>query len=454
MKRLLIITLSSLIFAVGLAGNVIHTVQASAPAGSGNIIIPTQPTVVSMSPVAEQALSKMFSLSARLTTTNGTPIPNQTINFLVGGLFTGQARTDANGMASISVTTDYAAGKYLVKGVYQGSRQYNPATGTTELVILPATFEVQTVPALEGVNFKLGDQVFTSGKDGMATVSVGRPGDYTLQVLPSNIPGSKQRLDFVRWMDENFSPFRKVTIPTDKAVQVGFQVSYQVGQTFVDLQNHPVDVSRITSITMKSSQGTTYTFNDGQTRWFPASLVTRRVGGLEVVPIQYSIMNVQVDGSNVVSQAQQRFYVHPGDVWTIQLLLYSAQVSARDAFLGFTIGKGIILQYPDGTRSEFAFGKDRSVTVSSLARGIYHVQIVGVKGFTPSTPVALSQNQEMSIKVLTSLDIFMAVTFGTLFALSLILIGRTELLRRRQKTQVKPFLHPSGAQGMGIYRDQ
>jgi hypothetical protein len=60
----------------------------------------------------------------------------------------------------------------------------------------------------------------------------------------------------------------------------------------------------------------------------------------------------------------------------------------------------------------------------------------------------------MSIKVLTSLDIFLAVTFGTLFALSLILIGRTELLRRRQKPKVKPFLHPSGAVEVRIFRDQ
>jgi hypothetical protein len=192
---------------------------------------------------------------------------------------------------------------------------------------------------------------------------------------------------------------------------------------------------------MKSSQGTTYTFNDGQPRWLPASLVTRRVGGLDVVQIQYSVMNVQVDGSNVVSQAQQRFYGHPGDVWTIQLLLFSAQISAKDAFLGFPVGKSILLQYPDGTRQTFKFGKDNSVTVNSLARGIYLVQVQGVSGFTPTTPVALSQNQVMNLSVLTRLDIFLAVTFGALLALGLIAIGRAQLLKRRRPSNALAFRH-------------
>ncbi len=219
----------------------------------------------------------------------------------------------------------------------------------------------------------------------------------------------------------------------DKPLQVGLQVSYRIGQTFIDLQNKPVDISRITSITMKSSQGTTYTFNDGSPRWLPASLVTRRVGGLETVEIQYSVMSVVVDGSNVVSQAQQRFFGHAGDTWPIQLLLFSARFSAKDAFLGFPVGNGVILEYPDGTRQRFGFSKDRSVSVSSLARGIYHVQVTGVSGLTPVTPVALSQDQDMALSILTRLDIFMAGTVGTLFALSLILIGRTQILRSRQR---------------------
>jgi hypothetical protein len=432
LKHFYIVLIASILLAGGLVLNVHPVVQAAAPGNRGTTIIQTEPTILKLQPVASQPLGKSFQVTAILTTASGEPIVDETINFLVGGLFEGQARTDTHGQASITVNTNYPAGSYTLKAIYQGTRAYQPSAGTTDLTISPFILEVQTVPSLPGVNFKLGDQVFSSGSDGIARVPVNRAGTYTLQVLPLNNPGSNQRIEFNRWVDEVFTPYRNVIIPIDKPIQVGLEVSYKVSQTFVDLQNHPVDLSRITSITMKSSQGTTYTFNDGQARWLPASLVTRRVGGLDVVQIQYSVMNVQVDGSNVVSQAQQRFYGHPGDIWTIQLLLFSAQISAKDAFLGSPVGKSILLQYPDGTRQVFKFSKDNSVTVNSLARGIYSVQVQGVAGFTPSTPVALSQNQVMNLSVLTRLDIFLAVTLGTLFALGLIYIGRAKLLNQRK----------------------
>ncbi|MDD5369504.1 MAG: Ig-like domain-containing protein [Anaerolineaceae bacterium] len=443
MKRLLFVLIASLLLVGGLVMDTSHVVEAAVPVKQRIGVLPPPATLLKLQPVPPQALGKTFPVTAVLTTDNGTPIADQSINLLVGGLFEGQARTNTQGQAVITVNTDYTAGTYTLKAIYQGTRQYGPSSNTTKLVISPYVLEVQCIPALPGVNFKLGDQVFTSGSDGLAHISVNRVGTYTLQVLPLNDSSSNQRIEFNRWVDEVFTPYRDVNIPSDKPVQVGLAVSAKVGQTFVDLQNRSVDLSRITSITMRSSQGTNYTFNDGQPRWMPASLVTRRVGGLEVVQIQYSVMNVQVDGSNVVSQAQQRFYAHPGDVWTIQLLLFSAQISAKDAFLGFPVGKSILLQYPDGTRQTFKFGKDHQINVNSLARGIYLVQVQGVAGFTPITPVALSQNQIMDLSVLTRVDIFLAVTTGTLLALGMVAVGRARRLRLRKPSSALAYSRQS-----------
>jgi len=408
-------------------------VEAAAPEQKARIVYPPQATVLRIVPIPPAQLGHRFDVTAVLTTAKGEPVADNSVNFLVGGVFVGQSRTDAEGRATITIINSLATGNYTLKAVFQGARQYEASSGTQEFSILSGVVTVQAVPPVPGVPFRLGGQVFATGDDGIAQVEVTRVGTYTLEVLQLETPDNNMRAEFNRWLDDVYVPYRDVEVPTDKPLQVGLQVSYRIGQTFIDLQNQPVDPSRITAISLKSSQGTSYTFNDGSPRWLPASLVTRRVGGLEVVEIQYSVMSVVVDGSNVVSQAQQRFFGHPGDTWPIQLLLFSAKFSARDAFLGFPVGDGVILEYPDGTRQKFDFGEDDSITISSLARGIYHVQVTGVSGLTPSTPVALSQNQDMQLSILTRLDIFMAATSGTLFALSLIMIGRTRILSSRRR---------------------
>jgi hypothetical protein len=332
---------------------------------------------------------------------------------------------------------------YTFRAIFEGNKDYDSSSGSLAVTINPADLVVQTIPPLDGIRFRLNGTAFVSGSDGKAHILVGKAGEYTLEVGTDNVKGSHRKVDFSRWEDEVFDPTRQIKVPSDKPIQVGFEVSYQVGQDFVDLQNQPVDLTRIISITLKSSQGTTYTFADGKPRWLPSSLVTRRAIGLDIVPIQYSVMSVMVDGSNVVSQAQQRFYPHPDEIWPVQLLLFSIQVAAKDTFMGSAIGDGIVLDYPDGSRQKFSFGKDHSVTVQSLARGIYHVQVTGASGFVPSTPVALSQDEVIDLTVLSRLDIFVAVTLGVFFALGLIVIGRMQnfgVRNKKQSTQsARPF---------------
>jgi hypothetical protein len=396
-----------------------------------------------MAAVGPQQLAKQFNVTAVLTDSAGKPLTNATINFLVGDSFVAQARTNSQGQATATINTDLPAGIYDLRALFLGSHQYDAANSTTKFTIQTSELVLQTIPALANIQFRLGDQTFISGKDGFARIAVSRSGDYNLDAIANNTSDPNMRVEFNRWFDDVYIPARTVHIPQQNTMQVGFQVSYKVGQTFIDLQNQAVDVSRITSITLKSNQGTSYTFNDGQPRWLPASLVTRRSTGLEIVPIQYSVIAVVVDGSNVVSSEQQRFYTHPGDVWPIQLLLFSARFTAKDAFLRSQVGQGIILEYPDGTRNHFLFGKDHSVTIRSLARGIYHVEVIGVSGYAPSTPVALSQNQDMSLSILSRLDIFLAVFLGMVFALGLVVVGRTQVLswvrirRRRQPVLVE-----------------
>jgi hypothetical protein len=405
---------------------------AWSPAGGQGISQPS-PTVLRIIPVGTQPLGKIFTLSALLTTPQAQPVGGGTVNFLAGGVYLSQARTNGQGIATILVNEDFEAKEYTFRAIFEGNKDYDSSSGSLAVSIQPADVVVQTVPPLEGIQFRLNGNPFVSGADGSAHILVSKTGTYALDVLTDNSKGARRKVDFSRWEDEVYNPTRLIKVPSDKPIQVGFEVSYQVGQNFVDLQNQPVDLARILSITLKSSQGSTYTFADGKSRWLPASLVTRRAIGLDVVPIQYSVMSVMVDGSNVVSQAQQRFYPHPGEIWPVQLLLFSVQVSAKDTFLGSPLGTGVALDYPDGSRQKFLFDKNHSVTIQSLARGIYHVQVIGASGFTPSTPVALSQNEVIALDVLSRIDIFAAVTLAVFFALGLVVIGRMQILGARPR---------------------
>ena len=86
------------------------------------------------------------------------------------------------------------------------------------------------------------------------------------------------------------------------------------------------------------------------------------------------------------------------------------------------------MEYPNGEVELYDFGPNRQVDLESLARGTYKLQVVGVRGIAPSTPMALSRDQEVVLKVLSSFDIGMGAVLGLLFVFGLLLYGRPHIL--------------------------
>ena len=256
-------------------------------------------------------------------------------------------------------------------------------------------------------------------------------------------------MHFGRWEDEIFEPNREVEIPLKKPLRVGFEVSYQVSQTFVDLDHKPVDSSRITSITYKGSNGGTFTFEDTGPHWLPAGRIIRLNGGLQESKILYSVMSIVIDGTNVVSQAQQRYYVHENDLWEIQVLLYAARFTARDALLGFPIGTGIDMEYPDGEFQSYSFDPSKGYALSGLARGIYKVTVTGALGYAPPTPIALSRDQDVELMVFSYLDMGVIAGIGLFLSVGLLAIGRPYIFKqiwdfRGRLIPKKRTLEPAG----------
>ncbi len=319
-----------------------------------------------------------------------------------------------------------------------------------------AELEIRTVPPLAGVRFFLfppcalylppelpessfcfsgplrppEGQTLVSGEDGIARAVVEQEGLYRIELLPWQADESGLRAEFSRWEDETFLPARDLVIASSTSLAVGFDVSRRVRLDFVDLEGRAVDLARVTAVTVRSSHGEVHTLDNSRPTWLQAGRALRREGRLEEAEIIYSVQNVMVDGSNVVNRGQQRFVVRPDQAWRIELLLYSAQFSARDALFGFPIGSGIELEYPDGRTEIRPFEPGGELRVDLLARGTYYARVDGAPGISPRTIFVLSRDQEVQPVVISYFDLASASLLMTALALGLLLVGRPELYAR------------------------
>jgi predicted RNA-binding Zn-ribbon protein involved in translation (DUF1610 family) len=404
-------------------------------------------------------------VTVQLVSSKGEPVANQPVEIFVNGESERRARTDSTGNVSVQVRRN-EAGTYALSAVFKGSRvpSLGSSRASADLVVVPALIEIHVTPSLPNIKFSLDERIFSSDDYGVARIEVAKAGKYHLELLPFETNDPDIQMAFGRWGDDYFVPSRDIEIPLKKPLDVGLEVSYQVGQAFVDLSDKPVDLSRITSITLKGSNGATYTFEDNLPHWLPAGRVIRLNNGLEETKILYSVISVIIDGSNVVSQAQQRFFVHPNDLWTVKLLLYSAGFTARDALFRFPIGTGIRMEYPDGDVQIFNFNSNNQHTSTGLARGIYRITVTGAEGYAPPTPIALSRNQDVELMVFSYLDMGVLASIGIIVALGLLFFGRPHLMiqtitfpgwvvsqiRKFRPAHVKEFYYKIIAVGSGI----
>ena len=400
------------------------------PASASRNVVIDPPAVTRLTIESENtaASGETIKIIARLTTEAGEPVVEQPILLLWQGKVYRKTRTDADGRVVLTVRESLPSGTYRFDVVYEGGAGLLPTRATHEMAIRPLEIVVRVVPPLAGVEFALDGRTFTSDENGVARIEVGPPGTYRLGVRSYSPPARNIRVRFGRWGDQIFTPYREVTVPPSRTLEIGFEVSYLVSQRFFDLEGRPIPAERIESFTFKSSNGRTVTLPNGEPRWFQAGRVVKRRFGLRETPIQYALMSVMIDGTNVVNQQQQRFYVDPDDVWDIEVLLYSIRISARDALFRFPVGTGVEMVYPNGEVKFVPWEKDGEVVLYSLARGLYRVRVVGVGGVTPLTPVALSRPQEMEMLVITYLDIAVLGTLGGVIAIGLLLFGRPQIL--------------------------
>ncbi len=407
---------------------------------------PPVATVLTVPPPGPKQLGDPLNFVGMLRDVKNNPLVDFSADVYIDFDYVGQVSTDNNGTFNFQTNKKFPASEHVLSIRYRGDKQHLPSSATNRFVIEPSILKVQTVPPTAGVTVSIDNRSFETGADGTVGIPMYKVDRYSLSVNTDKFYNPTQRIEFGRWEAESFQPSRDVDIPSSDPILVGLNVFHQVSQTFIDLDGKPVDPKRITKITIKSAQGDVFSYPDGQMRWVPSSRIARRDSGLEVTQLQYSVMNVTVDGSNVVNQAQQRFFADQGDVWKIQLLLYSMNVNTRDALFGSPVGTSVDIEFPNGEVQTYPLDQAGTVQIRSLARGIYRIKVNGVKGVISYTPVALSRNQDAAMQVITNQDIAAAGGAGLVVVVGLLLIGRPWLLipwlRRRRNVKHKNAPEP------------
>ncbi len=391
--------LKGIILIIIIFGAVFLQVPNSVTAQSQNSQNNQETYTISLDQIKTIEMGDSFIVSGTIKDQNNEPLENKSIFFSIDGEYLGQTPSDKFGRFSREFSQTLDAGTYKITAVNNRENLFINTASFIYLSVLPTEVVVQVTPAIPDVVFFMDGRRFFTDDQGFATLTMAKSGVYSLSLLNDEYENPNQKIELGRWTDEIYKPSQDVTVPSNKVIQVGLNVFQKFSMDFVDLNGKHVDPSRISEFMIRSLQGDVFILQDGSPTWLPASRTARRINGLEETKLYYSVINVMVDGSNVVNQSQQRFYTSAGGNLTIELILYSLSVEAKDGLFGWHVGDSLKLEYPDGNIEEFHLDDNGSVSIDSLARGTYFLNMTGAKGLDNTIPVALSRDQTVTISI-------------------------------------------------------
>ena len=372
-----------------------------------------------------------LAFTARLTS-GGRPLLNRLVRFYLNGELRYGAKTDADGKAVLRLPRNLVAGSHVLSATFRGANNLLESTDTLPVALLPRPFEVRTVPPLPDVTILIGEQRIRTDARGIARVLVQKSGAVSATVLPYESPDPNVRAVFIRWSDDVASATRRINVVNGAMLQIGFEVSHPVQPRFVEESaGRQVNVNRLSQIMLVNSLGEAVPITVG-VQWLKANRITRHDNVLRAAALSYQLLNVTVDGVNVVNEGQQKYKVAPRDLrWTMKLQMHDLTVTTRDALFGFPIGSGVRVTYPMGQLQDVALDASGRMRMESLSRGSYTVTVQGGFFIRAPTPVALSRSQFVDLPVISYLDVGIVVVALMGLALFVLLWGRSQLFARR-----------------------
>lgn len=387
------------------------------------------PSVLTADVPPRTVIGSKVAFPVHLTTRAGAPIGNAPVLLYLGTALLPRAdRTDGTGTLTVTIrATDLPqAGTVSVTLRYAGSGSYVGSSVTTSMVVAPATVRIATVPAVAGTHVTLGSFTAVTAANGIAAFEIPKVGVYPL-APKLDAPNAPTRISFDRWADGAPGSNRELSVVGDTELVLGLVVAYEGSLSFLDPEGRSVDPARVDSVTVVGSNGQTQTVTDYAHVWLTAGSSTVQPAGLAAVGYVYRIAQVTIGGSNVVNAGQQTWQPTPNGARAVQVLLYSLSVSTHDALFGTPVQGGLDLVMPDGNVRRSTVGRDGTLQFDALPRGQYTLKLHAT-GLTTPTPVALSRSQEASLRIITLLDILVALAVLISVVVGLVLVGRRHQL--------------------------
>lgn len=388
-------------------------------------------TSLSVQVPSGSVIGKDVDISTVLRNRYGQPLAGEHLSLLLDGASIRSDKTDPHGAITFTIPGKSLAEArgYALVVQFSGAHGLAPSIAKATLTILAAAIQIQTVPPLANIRFTLGTEAATTGPDGVAALPVPKTGTYALtaDLNPDNSPAATVRASFVRWLDNVYTANRNIDVSGPATYVIGLRVAYRASIRYVDLDNNPVDPALIDQASFSAGIGTDDVILSSQTKsndvWWTAATTVRISTSLTASPVTYRALSVKIHGADVVNRGQQAWTPTENGEWTVQLLLYTMTVQARDAIFGTPVSGQLRLTYPDGASVEQHVASDGRIAFANLPRGQYQLGI-SPSVFSPPTPVALSRPQEAIIRVITYLDAILVTLALLLVTLLLVVIGR------------------------------
>jgi hypothetical protein len=299
----------------------------------------------------------------------------------------------------------------------------------------PITVTVQTVPPLAGVRLEFDGTILTT--DGAGRAYYTRQHNFaahTLSLVTTSLDLPDRHYTFTRWAgqrdpDQAFRPtLTGLPMRQNYTVTAAFAVQYPVSAAFVDQGGHPLDLTRVSSVTLRSDSGELLTLPTSGPVWLAGQVPEYRDSTMVGNDVSYSLQSIMMNGTNIVDAGRQRFTPASATAVTFIGQLHTLTIDAADAVYRGRVGDSAVVTYPDGNARTVAFGPDHTATLTNLPRGTYTVSVQGAHGIVMRQQVGLSKDRALTVGVLTVRDVQTIVAVGGVLAASMLLIGR---LRRR-----------------------
>jgi hypothetical protein len=241
---------------------------------------------------------------------------------------------------------------------------------------------IETVPPIEGIQFRLDGETFSTDEEGVARVDSAAPGKFELETRNRVLLTDSRRIEFAVWSDGGTDSTRVIDIEGSTRLKAGFRVDNLVAESFRTSEGDVLKPNRVGPFVIVNDAGESREFPGSSrgvagptaqmwdrfpagTRWLPAVRIVSEDGQLRAEEASYRVRSVSVDGEQM-SASSAPFTPDEDAEWGIEV----------DTSRGFLPGELILVPLLIG-------GAILGLLVMMLVRRRSQPSVAGNRNFAP-----------------------------------------------------------------------